>query len=304
MIINPVPWPNNAKCAVSLTFDVDTDSALHLTHLEKADTMVSVQSLLKYDEVAIPRILQMYRDFDIKQTFFVPAWCIEKYPHVVEQIVNDGHEIGHHGYLHEHPNELSKEDEEYWLVRSIETIKNFTGQKPRGWRAPLYNFSKHSAELLVKYNFLYDTSLMADDVPYIIKAENGKVVELPTHWGVDDWPQFGHFTELNYKMPIKSATAGIGTFMDEFEAAYEYGGMFIPVWHPFITGRIARLRLVYKMIEEMQRRGDVWFAPLEEIANHVHKCIDDGSYKPREIKMPYYNEGIPEINNTRILQQK
>jgi len=304
MIKNPVPWPNNAKCAVSITFDVDTDSALHLTHLNKADTMVSVQSLLKYDEIAIPRILDMYKNFGIKQTFFVPAWVIEKYPHTIEQIVNDGHEIGHHGYLHEHPNELSKEDEEYWLTRSIETIEKFTGEKPRGWRAPLYNFSKHSAELLVKHNFLYDTSLMADDVPYIIQSEKGEILELPTHWGVDDWLQFGHFTELNYKMPIKSATDGIQTFMDEFEAAYEYGGMFIPVWHPFITGRISRLRLVYKMIEEMQKRGDVWFAPMEEIAQHVQKCIDNGTYKPRKINMPYYNEGIPEINNDRIIQQK
>lgn len=303
MITNPVTWPNGAKCAVCITFDMDTDSALHLTHLEKADSLVSMQSFLKYDEIAIPRILDVYKHFDIKQTFFVPAWCIEKYPDTVQKIIDAGHEIGHHGYLHEHPNELSKEDEEYWLVRSIETIEKMTGKKPSGWRAPLYNFSKHSTEFLVKHGFLYDSSLMADDVPYILEGNSGEILELPTHWGVDDWPQFAHMNELNYVMPIQSPESAKQVYMSEFEAAYEFGGMFIPVWHPFLTGRLSRMKMVYSMIEEMKSRGDVWFATMEEIALHVHKCIEEGSYKPRKVSMPYYNEGISELDNSRIYKQ-
>ena len=30
MIKNPVPWPNGAKCAVSITFDMDADSLIHI----------------------------------------------------------------------------------------------------------------------------------------------------------------------------------------------------------------------------------------------------------------------------------
>ena len=44
--------------------------------------------------------------FGMRQTFFLPAWCMERYPASVEAILKDGHEIGHHGYLHERPNEL------------------------------------------------------------------------------------------------------------------------------------------------------------------------------------------------------
>ena len=31
MIRNPIPWPDNAKCAVSITFDMDADSLIHIS---------------------------------------------------------------------------------------------------------------------------------------------------------------------------------------------------------------------------------------------------------------------------------
>ena len=137
MIKNPVPWPNGAKVACAITFDIDTDSILHLEHRENAPTKMSTMSWLKYDEIAIPRILEMYKRCEIQQTFFYPAWCMEKYPHLVEMILEGGHEIAAHGYLHENPNNLSAEDELYWFERQIAVIKKMTGEKPRGWRAPL-----------------------------------------------------------------------------------------------------------------------------------------------------------------------
>ncbi|PLR78347.1 ribulose phosphate epimerase [Bacillus sp. V3-13] len=295
MIKNPVPWPNGAKCAVAITFDMDTDSILHLAHPDTADTRISTMSWLKYDEIAIPRILGMYKKYNLKQTFFIPAWVIERYPKTAELILNDGHEIAHHGYLHEHPNELSAEDELYWLHRGIDVIEKFTGKRPRGWRAPMYNFSKHSLEFLAKEGFLYDSSLMGDDVPYILKGKSGEIVELPTHWAMDDWPQYTHNSELGYVMPINSPQRAMEVFLSEFDAAWEHGGMWISVWHPFVSGRLARCVAVDKMIQYMQQKGDVWFATLEEIALHVKKCVENGSYIPRVDQLPYYEGQIPEL---------
>ncbi len=150
MIINPVPWPDGAKCAAAITFDMDADSILHLNHPQTSMTRLSALSMLRYGpEVAVPRIVETYRKFGIRQTFFIPAWCIENYPAAVDCILEGGHEIGHHGYIHEDPNRLSRDEEAYWLGRSIEVIEAATGQRPRGWRAPLYNFSINSTELLI-----------------------------------------------------------------------------------------------------------------------------------------------------------
>jgi len=295
LISNPVPWPNGKKCAVAITFDMDSDSILHLAHPDSADNKVTTMSWLNYDQVAIPRILDLYKKYDLKQTFFVPAWCIEKYPKTVELILEEGHEIAHHGYIHEHPNELTREEEHYWLKKSIDIIESFTGHRPRGYRSPSYKFSKHTADLLAKEGILYDSSLMGDDIPYILNTEHGKVVELPTDWSMDDWPHYTHNADLGKVMPISSPQQAMEVFLSQFDAAWQYGGLWISVWHPFVSGRLARWAKVPDMLDYMIEKGDVWFATLEEIALHVQKCINNGTYQPRVDQLPYYDGRIPEL---------
>ena len=217
--------------------------------------MLSSLSWLKYDEVAIPRILDMYRECGIKQTFFYPAWCMERYPHLVEMILKDGHEIAAHGYIHEDPNKLPREEEHYWLRRQIDVIEKMTGQRPRGWRGPLYNASKYSVDLLIEEGLIYDATLMGDDVPYVLKTAQGSVIELPSHWAMDDWPHYTHSFDFNYMMTIKSPDEAMNVFMSEFEAMYDFGGLWVTVWHPFVSGRLARCRRVQQMIEYMQSKG-------------------------------------------------
>ena len=85
MLDRKVEWPNGHRCAASVSFDVDLDSMLELTHGSDARKRMSGRSWLRYDEVAVPRILRLYRDLGIKQTFFFPGWCIENYRHLVER---------------------------------------------------------------------------------------------------------------------------------------------------------------------------------------------------------------------------
>ncbi|MCY1375254.1 hypothetical protein D9M69_626600 [compost metagenome] len=84
-------------------------------------------------------------------------------------------------------------------------------------------------------------------------------------------------------------------FKAEFDAAWEYGGLFIPVWHPFLSGRLARWHEVTKLIEYMMEKGDVWFARLDEIAAHVRNSVSDGLYRPRIGSLPYYR-GLVKAN--------
>jgi len=295
MIENPVPWPNGAKCAVAITFDIDTDSFLHLEYGDRVPDMVCTNSWLRYDEIAVPRILKMFRDYGLKQTFFYPSWCMEAYPELVEMILKDGHEIGHHGHLHENYTQLTKEDQVYWTEHAIDIIQRMTGQRPRGFRAPVYNFSRHTADILAQQGFVYDSSLMADDVPYTIQTDSGSFLELPSHWALDDWPAYVHNIELEYTMPIRSPDEAMNVYLAEFEAAYQYGGLWVAIWHPWVSGRTARCMRIAQMIEYMQSKGDVWFATLEEIAAHIAKCKDDGSYVPRSVKLPYYKSPIPKL---------
>ena len=82
----------------------------------------------------------------------------------------------------------------------------------------------------------------------------------------------------------------------EFEALRACpGGIWIGVWHPFVSGRLSRWQRVERMIEYMLGTGDVWFAPLEEIAAHVASVEASGEYAPRVDRLPYHSENqVPE----------
>ncbi len=289
MIANPVPWPNGARCAVAISLDMDADSLIHIANPRDSHRRIAACTNLQYGpHVAIPRILNTFRKFGLKQTFFIPGWSAETYPDAVEAIVNDGHEIGYHSHAHEPFVELSRQREADSLLKSMEVLERLTGQRPKGSRAPLYHFTDNTLDLLLQQGFEYDSSLMSDDVPYLISNEKGDLVELPVNWAVDDWPPYVHQPEIGFEMQIKAPAEAIKVFRAEFDAMWEHGGLWITPWHPFVSGRLSRWMEVEKLIAYMLEKGDVWFARLDEIAAHVRKVTAQG-YSPRNVRLPLYN---------------
>lgn len=300
MIKNPVPWPNGARCAVVFTWDMDADSILHLAHPNDADTRLSTNSMLRYGpEIGVPRIIDTCRDFGMKHTFFIPGWCAEQYPKAVEAMVAEGHEVALHGYLHEYPNELSEEEERFWTLKGVDAIARVSGQRPRGYRSPWYKYSKHTTDVLLDEGFLWDTSLMGDDIPYLVESKKRgtkeRLIELPSRWQLDDWPQFVHNHDLDFMMPIASPQYAMEVYMAEFYAMWEHGGLWINCFHPFCTGQVARMMMLREMMSKMQAKGDVWFATGEEVALHMQKVIADGSYTPRIDQVPFYEGRLAEL---------
>lgn len=292
MIQNPITWPNGARCACAISFDIDADSLIHISKPKDGHDRLAPITLGRYGPtVAVPRILETYRRLGLKQSFFMPGWCMEQYPETVEAILKAGHEIGHHSYLHEDPAEHRDAEQGVWFDKATDIHVRMTGRKPRGYRAPVYNVTQGVLDRLIANEFLYDSSLMADDVPYMMKTKAGELVELPVHWGADDWPPFAHYAEIGYMMPVMAPEDGLKASFAEFDAQYEAGGFWLAIWHPFLTGRLARWRVVERWLEGVLERGDVWFAPLEEIAAHVKAERDRGATIRTE-ELPYYTKPV------------
>ncbi len=288
MIQNPIPWPNGAKCACAITFDMDADSLIHVAKPNDSFDRLYPITMGKYGPtVAIPRILETYKKFGLKQSFFIPGWCIEQYADTVETILKDGHEVGHHGWIHEDPIATAGNQRE-WIEKALASYTKVVGGKPRGYRAPVYNVTQEVIDLLIEHEFKYDSSLMADDIPYRMKTKQGELYEMPVHWGTDDWRPFAHYDEIGYMMPVRGPSAGLQAFWEEFDAQYEAGGFFMLIVHPFLTGRLARWRLVEQWLEKTLETKDVWFAPLEEIQAYVESRANSGEYTPRTDSLPYY----------------
>lgn len=288
MIQNPIVWPDGAKCACAISFDMDADSLIHISRPQDGHERLYPISMGRYGpNVAIPRILETYRRLKITQSFFIPGWCLENYPDAVEAILKDGHEVGHHGWIHEDPI-ITAGNQRASFEKALSAHEKICGRRPRGYRAPVYNITQEVLDLLIEYGFSYDSSLMADDIPYRMETKNGDLYELPVHWGTDDWPPFAHYDEIGYMMPVRSPSAGLAGFWEEFEAQYEAGGFFLLILHPFLTGRLARWRLVERWLERTLETHNVWFAPLEDIAEHVKQVHESGRQPIRTEHLPYY----------------
>ncbi len=296
LIQNAPPWPNGARCAVCIAFDFDAESLLHLDYPDDPVRQISVASVLRYGaHVAMPRILDIFRHLDIRQTFFVPGWCLENYPDITRRMVDEGHEIGHHGWLHERVNQLSRDDERRVLESGIEAIRAATGKAPTGYRAPSYSFSEHTLDLLTEYGFTYDASLAGDDAPYRLCGKNGSLLELPSDLSLDDWPQYVNFTLLKTEMTIRSPQEAMGVFMADFDAAWRHGGLFATIWHPFVSGRLARAEAIFHMIDHMKEKGGVWFARMDEIAAHLADLEANGLWTPRPQILPFWSAPVPQV---------
>ena len=293
MIRTPIRWPGGARCACAISFDIDADSLIHISRPRDGHDRLYPISMGRYGPtVAIPRILDTYRKFGLKQSFFVPGWVVEQYPDAMEMILKDGHEIGHHGYLHEDPTAHGPAEQREWFERALDSHKRVIGNTPRGYRAPVYNVTQTVIDLMIEHGFEYESSLVADDIPYLMKTDQGVLVELPVHWGTDDWPPFAHYDEIGYMMPVAGPSRGLEGFWEEFDAQYEAGGFWLAIWHPFLTGRLARWRQVEQWLEAVLKRGDVWFAPMHEIAAHVRAEAARDPAAVRVEELPYYTKPV------------
>jgi hypothetical protein len=98
---------------------------------------------------------------------------------------------------------------------------------------------------------------MGDDVPYAIRDGNASLLEFLVDWTLDDFPHYAHNRDLGYRMPISSPQRAMEVFRSEFDAAWEYSALWISVWHPALSGRLARFKAVLEFLDYMRakRRG-------------------------------------------------
>jgi len=289
MIRNPPPWPNGARCAVAFSFDVDADSVVHATHRAGAIDMPHALAHMRYDPfVATPRLADLFAAHDVPLTCFVPGWVMETYPAAIEAILRHGNEIGHHGHFHEWPNQQSVEAERETLQRGIEIIERTTGCRPRGYRAPYYGLSPKTFDLLIEAGLAYDSSLFADDVPIVLDNGKGRLLELSAPASVDDYNQYVSSRAFDYLMKISSPRQALEVYQAEFDALWEFGGLWVSVWHPAVSGRPAQALAIRDLVRHMQAKGDVWFATLSEIADHIGGLIETGAWQPRTEHLPFY----------------
>lgn len=261
-------WPEGAQCAVAFSFDLDADS-IALAYDPEGEKRPGLRSMGRYGpNVAVYEIIELFQDYKLPVTFFIPGWVIDHYPQAVEAVCKAGFEVGNHSYYHTRLFMLSPEAEDEALARSIESIQRATGRRPPGFRAPSWEFSEQTLSLLYKYGFRYSSNLMDSILPYFHEGPAGQepIVELPVQWLLDDALFFMTLPGVRFG-PVPSAQEVFSIWQEEFAAIYKRGGLCLLTMHPQLQ-RPSRLEMLRRFVEFVLSYPRVWVATGEAVAEH------------------------------------
>ena len=266
------PWPGGKRCAVFNSFDVDSESAWINYDIKNVDRLVTLSFGGYEARVGIPKILEYLRSIELKSTFFIPGWVVDAHPKMCESIVKDGHEIGHHGYLHKRPEPADLEHDKEEVDKAFDSLKRVLGVRPVGYRAP----SGENYDGLLKHlrdrGILYSSSFRDDIRPYRHRMRDGSAgpIELPINMSFDDW-LYGLSNRFSPR-PMFPKEHVLSIWNGELDQTREWGGLVTMVLHPQVTGRPMRLGIFRDFIARARGYGDVWLPTGEEMARHFIGC--------------------------------
>ena len=248
-------------------------------------------------EVGVPRLLDLFREFGIRTTWFVPGHSIETFPDQSAAIVGAGHEVGLHGYSHENPIAMTPDQEASVLDRCIELLEGLTGERPAGYVAPWWEFSAVTADLLLARGIEYDHSLMHDDFhPYyvrtgdtwtkidyskpardwmkpLVRGRETDLVEIPASWHLDDMVPLMFMKTVPNSQGFESPRVVEEIWRDAFDWVYrkhDYA-IFPMTIHPDVSGRPQVLSMHERLFEHMRSKPGVRFVTMREIADDFRR---------------------------------
>lgn len=270
------------RLSACITFDFDGYSSWIGTMKSRNPSMVSRG---QFGAVAIPRILDLLDAHGVRSTFAVPGHTAYAFPRLVAQIRDRGHELAHHGWVHENPADFDEAGERRLLERGLEALQRVAGVRPTGYRSPAWDLSERSVDLLLEYGFTYDSSCMGDDThAYYLRSGDAwtvdtpfhfgtttRLVELPVTWSLDDFPPFEFVLGVNEG--LKAASAVEENWRGDFDWAYAHspGGIFNLTLHPQTIGRGHRMALLDRLLGYMRERDGVVFETLGAYAERWQK---------------------------------
>jgi peptidoglycan/xylan/chitin deacetylase (PgdA/CDA1 family) len=265
--LQPVAWPDGNRCAVAFSFDCDHEAY----ELGGGGAAVGRLAWGEFGRrVGVPRILQVLTRHDVTATFFVPAVCALIDASEVPRIRDAGHEVGIHGWIHENNSTLDGVTERDLTLRACDVLQEQLGDRPVGFRSANWDLSWNTIQILCDMGLEYDSSLMADESCYelLLDGKATGIVEVPVEWLRDD-AVYLMFNREPATRPWTTPDEVFAIFRRELDAAFDEGGLFQLVMHPFVIGYRSRIWILEKLIEHAKSKGGVWFGTHAQVARWV-----------------------------------
>jgi len=247
-------WPRGFRCAVVLSFDVESWGGRCCKGLEpKIKDYEVVRFLLNLIE-----LLDSYR---VKAHFFIVGKSLEQYSSFFKGLVKDGHGIGGHGYEHEDMGLLTREDQERIIAKTKYVIKENLHIRIRGWRCPglSLNFGTYCA--LKKLGIAYASHAKGPARPFYVSG----VLEIPLGSRLDG-------DIYGYDVSRGGTPKDWLTYMKrDLSKAFQTGSALTLGMHGWVQYKYdPRLSVLKALLDYIDRRRDeIWITNLDEVAQHM-----------------------------------
>jgi peptidoglycan/xylan/chitin deacetylase (PgdA/CDA1 family) len=211
--------------------------------------------------------LDILERFGVRATFSCCGQALERNPKVAQAIVRRGHEVAAQGYRFVSYAGLDVETERREHARAVAAIEGVTGVRPRGWSSRIPSVNTR-ALLMENGQFLYDSDSYADDLPYFVHADTGRLLIIPHSFDLND-RKFSPPPSVAGFGSAKNFTSALRASFDRLYAeGVEHPQMMSIGLHPRLSGRPMRAAAFGTFLEYATSVRRVWFAPRLDIANY------------------------------------
>jgi len=182
---------------------VDVEDYFQVSAFEPYIAKAQWDTLPHRVEVNTHKILDLFKEKNIKATFFTLGWLAERYPDLIKRIVTDGHELACHGYDHTRVTEQTPEQFRNDVSKTKKLLEDLSGEQVNGYRAASYSICANNLwalNVLQEEGFKYSSSI------YPVKHDL---------YGIPDAPRFIYepIENQNFKeIPITTVRFGDKNF--------------------------------------------------------------------------------------------
>lgn len=153
---------NSNRRPILNAFSVDVEDYFHV---EAFAARVSPSDWDRYAcrvERNVELILEILEKHRTPATFFILGWVAERYPALVRKIADAGHEIGCHGYAHQHIRRQNPLQFREDVHRARQLLMQQTGRVVHCYRAPSFSIvasTLWALDVLAEEGFSIDSSI-------------------------------------------------------------------------------------------------------------------------------------------------
>lgn len=277
---NPLRWPNGARVALVITFNLetwdlvkDTDQPYYAGGPALLPNTLpgNVADFPNYtwreygQRVGIWRMFDAMDEYGVKPSCTINAVTAERRHDMLQAALDRQCEILAHNFeqgelLTDYAFQPEKERDV--VLRSLAAYEAAVGRKARGWLSSSLRGTLNTAGILVEKGCIFYCDIMNDDQPFIIRTANGPIVSVPYSNEINDFTlvaRRAHTTD--------EVSAILREELAVLHAEGEHSGRIMNVGlHPHVSGRAYRIRALKEFLDYAKSLDGVWWATREEIA--------------------------------------